>query len=648
MNTGSKKQWVIAGITGASLFLAPDVLAEQALETVSVQTTPVVVSDNDIPATSPSEVTSQPLESAAASAPASNVVSEDSQSISAMLSENTMPSESLSSPSQSTNASTTTTHLRSTTFSTVSELSKVDASDIRVRSHVEMLGWQNPAPASQLIGTTGQGKRLEALEIRLGENMSQLGDISYQAHVQNIGWQKPVTSGGIVGTTGQSRRLEAINLQLTQELATHFDLYYRAHVQDYGWLSWAKNGANVGTEGLSKRLEALEIQILPKGTIFTGDTHQAFIKRVEMSASIYYRSYIEKQGWQTEVIGGSISGSTGKNQQIEALGIRLQSDYLGSVSYETHIQNIGWIKGVRDGDISGQGGSNRQIEALKISLVGDISHYYDVYYRVHSQNKGWLGWTKNGLASGTEGFGLGIEGFEVTLVKKGAKAPKTTTAFVKKENSNNPALSASQGNYNKVNKIVYLDAGHGGYDPGASYGGVSEKILNLQMQNLIKRKLEQAGFQVLTSRTTDCFMDLLPRSNKANQSLADLFISIHFNASTSAVPNGIETYYYQYYPEYQPSLNKTYHNDPERLKRSEALAKAIQGQLIKETGAKNNGVFRDTFAVLRETTAPAVLLELGYLSNVAERSRVVQAAYQEKLANGVVSGILNYYKTFSV
>ncbi|WP_447459581.1 C39 family peptidase [Streptococcus pluranimalium] len=345
-----------------------------------------------------------------------------------------MPSESLSSPSQSTNASTTTTHLRSTTFSTVSELSKVDASDIRVRSHVEMLGWQNPAPASQLIRTTGQGKRLEALEIRLGEDMSQLGDISYQAHVQNIGWQKPVTSGGIVGTTGQSRRLEAINLQLTQELATHFDLYYRAHVQDYGWLSWAKNGANVGTEGLSKRLEALEIQILPKGTIFTGDTHQAFIKRVEMSASIYYRSYIEKQGWQTEVIGGSISGSTGKNQQIEALGIRLQSDYLGSVSYETHIQNIGWIKGVRDGDISGQGGSNRQIEALKISLVGDISHYYDVYYRVHSQNKGWLGWTKNGLASGTEGFGLGIEGFEVTLVKKGAKAPKTTTAFVKKEN----------------------------------------------------------------------------------------------------------------------------------------------------------------------------------------------------------------------
>ncbi|MFU2206674.1 C39 family peptidase [Streptococcus pluranimalium] len=419
---------------GINLFLAPAVLADQALETVSDQTTPVVVSDDDIPATSPSEVTSQPLESAAASAPASNVVSEESQSISAILSENTMPSESLSSPSQPTNVNTTTIHLRSTTSSTVSELSKVDTSDIRVRSHVEILGWQNPVPASQLIGTIGQGKRLEALEIRLGEDMNQLGDISYQAHVQDIGWQSPVTTGGIVGTTGQGKRLEAVNLRLTQELAVHFDLYYRAHVQDYGWLSWAKNGANVGTEGLSKRLEALEIQILSKGTIFTGDTRQAFIKRVEKSASIYYRSYIEKQGWQTEVIGGSISGSTGKNQQIEALGIRLQTDYLGSVSYEAHIQNIGWIKGVRDGEISGQGGSNRQIEALKISLVGDISQYYDVYYRVHSQNKGWLGWTKNGLASGTEGFGLGIEGFEVTLVKKGAKAPKTTTAFVKKEN----------------------------------------------------------------------------------------------------------------------------------------------------------------------------------------------------------------------
>ncbi|MGV3028960.1 N-acetylmuramoyl-L-alanine amidase family protein, partial [Streptococcus hyovaginalis] len=243
---------------------------------------------------------------------------------------------------------------------------------------------------------------------------------------------------------------------------------------------------------------------------------------------------------------------------------------------------------------------------------------------------------------GTEGLSLGVEGIEVTLVKKGEKAPGVNFDLKSYANTN----SASQGNYSRVNKIIYLDAGHGGYDPGAVYGNTTEKALNLKMQYLIQAKLERAGYKVITTRTSDSFVDLLPRSTKANQSLADLFVSIHFNASISSSANGIETYYYQYYPEYQPSLNKTYHNDPDRLKRSAVLATSIQKHLIKETGAKNNGILRETFAVLRETTAPSVLLELGYLSNVTERNRIIQSQYQEKLANGIVAGILDYYTTF--
>ncbi|WP_316606580.1 GBS Bsp-like repeat-containing protein [Streptococcus pluranimalium] len=221
----------------------------------------------------------------------------------------------------------------------------------------------------------------------------------------------------------------------------------------------------------------------------------------------------------------------------------------------------------------------------------------------------------------------------------------TISGVVAKEDTTG---SASQGNYGKVNKIIYLDAGHGGYDPGAVYGNITEKSLNLKIQSLVQAKLERAGYKVITTRTADSFVDLLPRSSKANQSLADLFVSIHFNASTSASANGIETYYYEYYPEYQPSINKLYHNHVERLKRSATLASAIQSATVGATGAKNNGVLRNTFAVLRETTAPAVLLELGYLSNDIERSRVTQSSYQEKLTNAIVSGILSYYKTYSI
>ncbi|KYP16756.1 N-acetylmuramoyl-L-alanine amidase LytC precursor [Streptococcus parauberis] len=208
--------------------------------------------------------------------------------------------------------------------------------------------------------------------------------------------------------------------------------------------------------------------------------------------------------------------------------------------------------------------------------------------------------------------------------------------------------SASQGNYAIINKVVYLDAGHGGYDPGASYFNQTEKTLNLAMQNLVKTKLEAAGYKVVLTRTDDSYMDLLPRSEKANNSLSDLFVSMHFNASTASTANGIETYYYEYYPEYPSKINETFHNDAERLTRSSMLANAIQAATVSNTGAKNNGVLRNTFAVLRETTAPAVLLELGYMSNPTEFQRINSSAYQEKLAQGIVSGILSYYKTYTI
>ena len=204
--------------------------------------------------------------------------------------------------------------------------------------------------------------------------------------------------------------------------------------------------------------------------------------------------------------------------------------------------------------------------------------------------------------------------------------------------------SASRGNYDVLNKIVYLDAGHGGYDPGASYFGISEKSLTLAIQSRVKAKLESEGYQVVTTRTSDTYVDLTNRSRAVNASESDIFVSIHINASGSSAAQGIETYYYQPYAEYPSCINATYHANPTRLSMSDTLANAIQSSLINATGAQNQGVKRQTFAVLRETTAPAVLLELGFLSNPQEAARLNTAAYQETLANAIVAGIKSYYE----
>ena len=207
--------------------------------------------------------------------------------------------------------------------------------------------------------------------------------------------------------------------------------------------------------------------------------------------------------------------------------------------------------------------------------------------------------------------------------------------------------SASSGNYDVLNKIVYLDAGHGGYDPGASYFGISEKSLTLAIQSRVKAKLEAEGYQVVTTRTSDTYVDLTDRSRAANASESDIFVSIHINASGSSAAQGIETYYYQPYAEYPSRINATYHANSTRLSMSDTLANAIQSSLINATGAQNQGVKRQTFAVLRETTAPAVLLELGFLSNPQEAARLNTSAYQETLANAIVAGIKRYYSIYN-
>jgi uncharacterized protein YjdB len=129
------------------------------------------------------------------------------------------------------------------------------------------------------LGTTGQGKRIEALSLSLGSGVD--GGITYSAHVQDIGWQSARSNGAKAGTSGQGKRLEALTVSLTGNIAQTHSVWYRVHAEDYGWLGWAKDGEQAGTQGLGKRLEAVEVVVLPKGQVPSGysSSAQAFVKK---------------------------------------------------------------------------------------------------------------------------------------------------------------------------------------------------------------------------------------------------------------------------------------------------------------------------------------------------------------------------------
>lgn len=198
----------------------------------------------------------------------------------------------------------------------------------------------------------------------------------------------------------------------------------------------------------------------------------------------------------------------------------------------------------------------------------------------------------------------------------------------------------------KYTKVIFLDPGHGGRDSGAFYYNIAEKDLNMQIYKKLRKELEGFGYTVLTSRESDVYVDFVTeRSKMVNKTNSDMFISIHFNATSSSASNisGIQTYSYEQNPDYPTKINSQWHNHPDRISESNRLAAAIHSSLLAETGAKNAGLLHGSFAVLRETNKPAVLLELGYMSNFDENQRIRNDAYQNKLVKGIVKGIQQYY-----
>lgn len=205
-------------------------------------------------------------------------------------------------------------------------------------------------------------------------------------------------------------------------------------------------------------------------------------------------------------------------------------------------------------------------------------------------------------------------------VKVGSDTGYILGDYLKDYNSSNSSsnLVPSKSLYSKVKVVV--DAGHGGTDPGAVGNGYKEKDIVLSISQKVNSKLKSLGFQTVMTRNTDTYITLSNRYSIANSNNADLFVSVHANSATGTA-SGIETLY----------------------KGSKTFANYIQNGMLNETGAKNRGLkYRSDLAVLNGTKMPSALVEVGFISDATEASKIGSNAYQEKLAVGIVNGIAKY------
>ncbi len=177
----------------------------------------------------------------------------------------------------------------------------------------------------------------------------------------------------------------------------------------------------------------------------------------------------------------------------------------------------------------------------------------------------------------------------------------------------------------KVNKrYIVVDPGHGGSDVGCTRNNIYEKNITLDISKRVADLLEKKGYEVVMTRSTDKTVSLQDRVAISEAAQPDIFVSIHVNSSNSESPNGIETHYYK--------------------DNSLMLAKTLHASMLNHINAKDRGLFKSKFYVINHTTAPAVLLEIGFISNPTERAQLVSESRKQATAKAIAEGIDGYFK----
>ncbi len=221
-------------------------------------------------------------------------------------------------------------------------------------------------------------------------------------------------------------------------------------------------------------------------------------------------------------------------------------------------------------------------------------------------------------------------------------------------------------------KRVVIDPGHGGKDPGArSRLGLREKDVVLKVARLLAQKLRKEGFQVILTRNKDSFIPLEQRTAIANMKKADLFISIHVNSSPNRRARGVETYYLNFASDKEAMRVAALENAAStrslgelqdllrhillntKVEESKRLAEDVQKAMVRSIRrryryVKDRGVKTAPFVVLIGTRMPAVLVEIGFISNRYEERRLRSKQYLEAVADGLARGITNYMKQIKI
>ncbi|SIS47968.1 N-acetylmuramoyl-L-alanine amidase [Salimicrobium flavidum] len=297
--------------------------------------------------------------------------------------------------------------------------------------------------------------------------------------------------------------------------------------------------------------------------------------------------------------------------------VTVQEEKYGWANVDYNGQN-GWVAGYylvsngSDHSSSGNVSGTVTVKADSVRLrsgpgtenrILGVTSDGDSYRKLAKEN----GWVKVRLGDGSAAW---IAGFLTSEGNSsGATASSTPSA------SSSPAVSS-------IGKAtIVVDAGHGGYEPGAiGRDGTLEKDLTLATAQTVASALRYAGAEVIMTRTSNRYVSLPGRAGLAATYNADAFVSVHYNSSRSENARGISSFYYG----------------------SPSLAGAIQDRLVARTSYQDDGTRHGDFHVLRENSSPAVLLELGYVSNAYELSRAKTRDHREQVAQAVTEGVRNY------
>lgn len=219
--------------------------------------------------------------------------------------------------------------------------------------------------------------------------------------------------------------------------------------------------------------------------------------------------------------------------------------------------------------------------------------------------------------------GMGINKDDIVKIEQSvdSKALKITITKAKQEE---PVIQKPSKKNAVKNKVV-LDAGHGGSDYGAIREGINEKDITLDVTRRVESILRSKGYKTALTRENDVYVSLEDRVEFSENENPEIFVSIHVNSAVSTDPSGIETHYYHDY--------------------SKELADTVHKHLVKEIpNTKNRGLFKSKFYVINHTTVPAILVEMGFLSNVDERNELITDSRKQKTAKAIAEGIIEYLK----